>query len=239
MAEGKGRGKGEGEGNPPPLPLAPCLPIGLLGGTFDPIHHGHLRLAEELGEALNLAEVRFLPTGTPPHRGEPGASTQSRLDMVRLAIAGNPRFVLDEHEIHKGVPCYMVDTLGELRGELGERRPIVLFVGADAFLGLAGWHDWRRLFGLAHIAVAHRPGFTPATWEDAMPHALASELQQRRSEAAADLHSAPAGRIYLHQITQLDISASRIRALIRAGHSARYLAAEAVLAYIDRQQLYR
>ncbi len=221
--------------------MATCVadPIGLLGGTFDPIHYGHLRLAEELAEALELAEVRFLPTGTPPHREAPAAPSQARLDMTRLAIAGNPRFVLDEHEIHKTVPCYMVDTLELLRSELGSERPLTLFLGADAFLGLATWHDWHRLFTLAHLAVAHRPGFDPATWQAAMPAALAGELARRHSSTPGDLHAAPAGRIFLREITQLDISASRVRALVAARQSARYLVPDAVLDYIDRHHLYR
>lgn len=214
-------------------------PIGLLGGTFDPIHLGHLRLAEELGEALNLEEVRLLPTGTPPHRAVPQASAAHRLAMVRLAIAGNPRFTVDEHEIHKTTPCYMVDTLSELRAALGNERPLTLFLGADAFLGLSTWHDWQRLFHLAHLAVAQRPGFDRADWQAAMPEALAQQLAQRESASPADLHSAPAGRIYLHEITQLDIAARRIRALIAAGRSIRYLVPDAVLDYIERHRLYR
>lgn len=214
-------------------------PIGLLGGTFDPIHLGHLRLAEELGEALGLDEVRLLPTANPPHRAAPVAGPAHRLEMVRLAIAGNPRLKVDEHEIHKATPCYMVDTLTELRAELGSERSLVLFLGADAFLGLTTWHDWRRLFALAHLAVAQRPGFAPAGWQAAMPAALAGELAQRRSTTPADLHSTPAGCIYVHEITQLDIAASRIRGLVAAGRSVRYLAPDAVLDYIRRHDLYR
>ncbi len=218
---------------------ASARPIGILGGTFDPIHLGHLRLAEELGEALGLAEVRFLPTGTPPHRASPIASAADRLAMVRLAIAGNPRFVLDEHEIHQTTPCYMVHTLGALRAELGRERPLTLFLGADAFLGLTAWHEWTRLLDLAHLAVAHRPGFDPATWQAAMPEVLARELARRRSESCADLKAAPAGRIFLQAITQLDIAASRIRDLVARGHSVRYLVPDAVLDYIAHHHLYR
>ncbi len=219
---------------------APSNPsIGLLGGTFDPVHLGHLRLAEELGEVLGLNHVRFLPTGTPPHRTQPAASASDRLAMVRLAIAGNPRFVLDEHEIHKTAPCYMVDTLSEFRAEFGSERPLTLFLGADAFLGLSTWHDWQRLFHLAHLAVARRPGFDAVGWQAAMPAALAGELEQRRSATPADLHSSPAGRIFVHDVTQLDIAASRIRGLIRAGRSVRYLVPDAVLDYIQRHGLYR
>ncbi len=214
-------------------------PIGLLGGTFDPIHYGHLRLAEELAEALNLVEVRFLPTGTPPHRGQPHASARHRLEMVKLAIAGNPRFVLDEHEIHKTAPCYMVDTLVELRAELGAERPLVLFLGADAFRGLTGWSRWRRLFDLAHLAIAHRPGHSSAGWEATLPSELAQEYHVRLSDDPAALYASAAGRIFCHAITQLAISASQIRALVKAGRSARYLAPEGVLDYIAVHRLYR
>lgn len=234
-------GNGEHRGaSPSPIPHSPSpQPIGLLGGTFDPIHLGHLRLAEELGEALGLDEVRLLPSGTPPHRARPAASAADRLAMARLAITGNPRLKLDEHEAHKTVPCYMADTLTELRAEFGSERPLTLFLGADAFLGLATWHTWQRLFELAHLAVALRPGFDPAGWLAAMPEALARELAQRRSTTPADLHSTPAGRIYVHEITQLDIAASRIRDLVVAGRSVRYLVPDAVLDYIGRHRLYR
>ncbi len=208
-------------------------PFGILGGTFDPIHHGHLRLAEELAEALGLAEVRILPTGTPPHRGQPHAPAHHRLAMTRLAIAGNPCFRVDEHEIHKSVPCYMVDTLTELRGEVGGDCPIVLFLGADAFAGLESWHEWRRLFDLCHIAVADRPGY-----DFALPDALAQEYATRLSSQPDELANDPAGRIFRHAITALDISASRIRTLKGAGHSLRYLLPADVLDYIDQHYLY-
>jgi nicotinate-nucleotide adenylyltransferase len=209
--------------------------IGLLGGTFDPIHLGHLRLAEEMAEALGLDCVHFLPTGTPPHRARPQASPADRLAMVSQAIAGNPRFRLDQHEIHKTTPCYMVDTLAELRAEPGGARPIVLFLGADAFAGLESWHQWRRLFDLCHIAVAERPGHDLARL---LPATLAAELRARVADVPADLAAAPAGRIFRHAITQLDISASRIRELVTAGRSPRYLLPEAVLDYIQRNRLY-
>jgi nicotinate-nucleotide adenylyltransferase len=226
--------------NPSPLTPHPSpQSVGLLGGTFDPIHLGHLRMAEELAEALGLTEVRFLPTGTPPHRNPPLASAQHRLAMTRLAIAGNPRFVLDAHEIDKTAPCYMVDTLELLRAELGRERPLVLFLGADAFQGLTSWHAWQRLFDLAHLAVAQRPGFAPDRWQAALPAGLAQALARRRVENPTDLHSTPAGRIYLAATTQLDIAASRIRELVASGRSIRYLVADAVLDYIERHALYR
>lgn len=217
-------------------PSRAARPIGLLGGTFDPIHHGHLRLAEELGEQLGLDCVRFLPTGTPPHRGQPRAPAAHRLAMVKLAIADNPRFILDEHEIHKTEACYMADTLAELRAELGPDHPIVLFLGADAFAGLESWHDWRRLFGLAHFAIAERPG---CHLDRAMPPALADEFSARVCHLPADLAATPAGRVCRLAITQLDISASLIRELVGQGRSARYLLPAPVLDYIQQNHLYR
>ncbi len=208
--------------------------VGLLGGTFDPIHLGHLRIAEEVAEALGINAVRILPTGTPPHRRAPGAPAEARLAMTRLAIAGNPRFVLDEHEIHKTEPCYMVDTLEALRRELGPAQPLVLIVGGDAFLGLDSWHDWRRLLDFAHIAVAHRPGYETARGSAE----LRAELQARKTDQAQDLQTAPAGRIYLLAVTQLDISASDIRARRHTGRSLRYLVPESVHDFILQHRLY-
>src|SRR5882672_1998270 len=121
-------------------------PIGILGGTFDPVHFGHLRLAEELAQTLRLAEVRFVPSGTPPHRAQPRTGTAHRLAMVRLAAAGNPLFNVDEREVRRSGPAYTFDTLTELRAELGAATPLVLLVGADAFLDFAAWHRWHELF---------------------------------------------------------------------------------------------
>ena len=125
-------------------------PIGILGGTFDPIHHGHLRLAQEALEQCDLAQVRFIPGGTPPHRGAPYATALHRLNMVRLALQGNAAFVLDEREIYRTDPCYTVDTLRSLRDDLGQQS-VCLLLGGDAFLTLHTWRDWHSLFDLAHL----------------------------------------------------------------------------------------
>jgi nicotinate-nucleotide adenylyltransferase len=216
----------------------PHQPVGLLGGTFDPIHYGHLRLAEELAEVLNISQVRFIPAGHPPHRGQPRAASQHRLEMARRAVADNPRFRLDTREIGKTGPCYSVDTLAALRAELPPNTPLVLFMGGDAFLGLTTWHEWRRLFDLAHIAVAHRPGYSLASWEDALPDPLRSLLSTRRCEQAAEIAEKPAGRVFLHTITQLDISASQIRDRALRGKSLRYLLPDSVIDYINENHLY-
>jgi nicotinate-nucleotide adenylyltransferase len=129
-------------------------PIGILGGTFDPVHYGHLRLAQEVADQLRLAEVRFVPSGTPPHRATPVATAADRLKMVRLATTGNSLFTVDARESASITPGYTVDTLTALRAEVGAEQSLVLLLGADAFLDLASWDRWHELFKLAHIAVA-------------------------------------------------------------------------------------
>jgi len=211
--------------------------VGILGGTFDPIHYGHLRIAQELLEELKLAEVRFIPAATPPHRAQPASPPQHRVEMVRLAIAGNPCFHLDLRELQRPGPSYTIDTLGTLRRELGSDTPLFLLIGGDAFLGLPGWHRWEALFGLAHIVVAHRPGAVPT--EAAMAPALREAWRARRCTVREELHAAPGGRIWLHPATALDISASAIRAMLRAGRSPRYLLPDCVYDYLQTHHLYQ
>ena len=213
-------------------------PIGVLGGTFDPIHYGHLRLAEELGETLRLEEVRLIPSGTPPHRSAPAVPAEHRLAMTQLAAAGNPRFKVDEREVRRAGPGYTYDTLKALRAELGDARPLALLLGADAFLEFATWHRWREIFGLAHIAVAYRPGFPVEQWSERMPVPLAREYAARRIQQPLAVHLAPAGGIVVIPFTALDISATAIRDMLRAGASPRYLLPGAVLDYIRTHRLY-
>ena len=204
-------------------------PLGVFGGTFDPIHYGHLRLAEDMADALGLERVLFIPAGQPPHRGAPRTEARHRLAMVCRAVAGNPRFVADAREIERDAPSYTVDTLAALRAELGDERPLWLLLGADAFLGLPTWHDWRRLFDLANLAVATRPG---ASLAEAMPAALKAELAQRQGTAG------PAGAVRLRDTPPLDISATAIRDTLARHRSARYWLPDAVLDYIQEQKLY-
>lgn len=212
--------------------------IGVFGGTFDPIHYGHLRLAQELAFGLGLDEVRFVPAGQPPHRAAPQVSAPQRCDMVRLAIAGNPLFALDDREVLKHGPCYTYDTLSELRHELGGAQPLCLLLGTDQFLGFATWHRWQEIFELAHVVVAHRPGFPQITWTDSLPHALQQELNNRMQTNPQALSDAPCGAILPYVITALDISASHIRMGLRTGISPRYLLPDAVLDYIQTYHLY-
>lgn len=213
-------------------------PIGILGGTFDPIHFGHLRLAQEVGQTLKLDQVRFIPSGTPPHRVSPAGPAADRLEMVRLAVAGNPLFIVDDREIGREGPGYTVDTLAGLRRELGAMRPICLLLGADAFLDLATWHRWRELFKLAHIVVAHRPGFPVDTWQERMPQPLAKEYAARFMPQPLAVHLAPCGGVAVTPIAALDISATMIRDAVHAGASPRYLLPDSVLDYIQKKALY-
>jgi nicotinate-nucleotide adenylyltransferase len=206
-----------------------------MGGTFDPIHFGHLRLAEEMAEAIGLSQVAFIPAGQPPHRGAPCTAATHRLEMVRRAIAGNSCFTADAREVQRPDPSYTVDTLTALRAELGNEQPLWLLLGSDAFLGLPSWHEWRRLFELANIAVAARPG-ARLLQSDAMPDDLKHEVSQRQQ--APGSVSGPAGSVLLQQMTPLDISATAIRDTLARHGSARYLLPDAVLDYIHEHQLY-
>jgi nicotinate-nucleotide adenylyltransferase len=210
-------------------------PLGVFGGTFDPIHFGHLRLAEELAEAVGLERVLFIPAGQPPHRGAPRTAARHRLEMVRRAIAGNPRFALDAREVERPAPSYTVDTLAALRAELGDERPLWLLLGADAFLDLPTWHEWRRLFDLAHLAVAERPG-APLMQSDAMREPLKGAVQGR--QLADGQAAGAAGCVLLRAMTPLGISATAIRETFARGRSVRYLLPDAVLDYIHDQNLY-
>lgn len=222
-------------------PIADGRPVGILGGTFDPIHLGHLRLAEEARETLGLGELRLIPSGQPPHRDAPATPAEDRLAMARLAAQGNPGLVVDDGEVRARQKSYTVPTLERLRAELGPGRPLVLILGADAFEGLPSWHRWQSLFDLAHIAVANRPGFAPhgRRWPGTLSPALEEACRGRLGKEPDVLAASPAGRVVAFDMTPLAISASLIRDLLKNGHSARYLLPESVLNYIQAHRLYR
>lgn len=213
-------------------------PVGVFGGTFDPIHYGHLRIAEELTEAAGLACLHLIPTGLPPHRDVPQVAPQQRLQMARLATANHAGWLVDAREVERQGHCYTVDTLRELRAEYGPQRPLLLLVGSDAFLGLSSWHEWQSLWQLAHIVVAQRPGFAELDWLQQMPPALAQHYAARRRGQVADLAADAAGGVAGLPVTQLDISATAVREMCRKGLSPRYLLPDGVIDYIRDQQLY-
>ena len=207
-------------------------PIGIFGGTFDPIHFGHLRTAFELMQVLGLEELRFVPAGDPPHRGAPLAEAALRLQMVRAAIAGQPGFTVDDREVRRDGPSYTVTTLAELRAEW-PLRPICLVVGMDAFLGMDRWYRWREILRLAHVAVAHRPG-----WRAPTEGTLGELLGQRGADRVADLADEPAGRVFVHPVTQLEISSTDLRDIILGGRDPRYLVPDAVCEIIRETGCY-
>ena len=218
---------------------APPAPIALLGGTFDPVHYGHLRFADAVRRALGLSEVRLVPARDPPHRDGPKASAADRLAMLKLAVAEFPGLVVDDRELRREGKSYTVDTLATLRREF-PAHPLLLLLGADAFLGLPTWHRWRELFDLAHLVVVGRPG---VDLEQAMPPPLLAMLRERRVADPESLLSRPAGAILMQTIAPLDVSATEIREHIAEGPGAaemnRGLLPPAVLAYIDLHHLYR
>jgi nicotinate-nucleotide adenylyltransferase len=207
-------------------------PIGIFGGTFDPIHYGHLRTAFELWQLLRLTEVRFLPAGSPPHREQPLASAELRLRMVRAAVAGEPAFTVDDREMRRSGVSYSVDTMAQLRAEFPQRS-LCLLLGMDAFLGLPHWHRWRELLELAHVVVAHRPG-----WKAPTMGPLGEVMVDRGTGSIRDLHEKTAGRIYVHAVTQLEISSTELRQLIVAGHDPRYLVPDEVRRILLDTQCY-
>lgn len=196
--------------------------IGIFGGTFDPIHYGHLRTAFELLQALRLGELRFMPCGNPPHRAAPVADTRLRLKMVTEATRRQAGFVVDDRELHREGPSYSVDTLRALRGEFA-RQSLALIIGMDAFLGLPKWHHWREILQLAHIVVAHRPG-----WRAPDIGPLGELLAERGTHRIDNLHQTTSGHVYIHDVTQLEISSSEIRDLVALGRDPRFLMPDAV-----------
>jgi nicotinate-nucleotide adenylyltransferase len=209
-------------------------PLGVLGGTFNPVHYGHLRSALELVELLDLAELRLMPCAIPPHRQTPGCSAAHRAAMVELAVAADPRLSCDLREVRRDGVSYTVDSLAELRKELGPERSLVMVVGGDAALGLAGWHRWRELARYAHIAVIARPG-----WDLPAGGEVGAWLGERRVGTPAALAGRPAGAVLVERLRPLDISSTEIRGMLARGSSPRFLLPDAVLDYIQTHGLYR
>ena len=213
--------------------VAPSAPVGLLGGSFDPVHVGHLRTAWELLTGLGLAEVRFIPSRVPPHRAAAIAPAALRLRMLDAAVAGQPGFVVDDCELRREGPSYTVDTLTGLRAGQPQ-RPLVLILGMDAFLGLPGWHRWREIPALAHIVVVQRPG-----WTQRFEGELGQLFADHQLQEPAALAAAPAGGILLRQVTQLEIASSSIRSLVAAGGDPRYLVPDGVRELMQANRIYQ
>jgi len=204
--------------------------IGIIGGTFDPIHFGHLRPALEIMELLSLEELRFIPSAKPPHRWQPEAGAQHRLKMTDLAIKDVKGFVIDDREYQREGASYTVDTLKSIRKEISNERPLCMIIGLDAFQSFTQWHDWKTILTLTHIIVSPRPGYeiTDAdAWAEPYLTQDIAELKQKVS-----------GKIYFAEVTQFEIAATDIREKLHNRKNITYLLPKTVSDYIDKQQLY-
>lgn len=207
--------------------------VGIFGGTFDPIHIGHLRLAIELKQQLALDEMYLVPCYLPPHRATPGANATQRVEMLQLAVQDCPDLQIDMRELQRDKPSYTVDTLTELRAELGAQASVVLCMGMDSFCSLDSWYEWQQLIRLAHIVVVERPGYELPAFGPV------AELVRRHRAEIDVIHTAAAGAVVIVASRLLPISATEIRAQVRVGQSPQFLLPDAVLKYIHSQQLYR
>jgi nicotinate-nucleotide adenylyltransferase len=207
-------------------------PIGIFGGTFDPIHYGHLRTALELQQSLELEYVHFVPSAHPPLKTRPITDGKLRLRLVAAALEGEPQFVADARELEREGPSYTIDTLASFRSEF-PRRPLCLLVGMDAFLGLPTWYRWDELLDFAHLVVAHRPG-----WRAPDSGFLGDLLRARRTQDPAELKASLAGRVHVQPVTQLEISSTDLRASIAAGLDPKFLMPENVRRIILETECY-
>lgn len=217
-------------------PLSPRTPlVGIFGGTFNPVHHGHLRSALELVERLQMEQLRLMPCAQSPHRDAPQCEGTHRAAMLELAIAGESRLACDVRELARPAPSFTIDSLIELRGELGPAIALCMVVGCDAVLTIDTWHRWQELLDWAHVVVIARPG-----WQ--LPRAgttVAQWLDAHRLDNPLALRQRPAGAILIEELRPLAISSTEIRELLAAGRSARYLMPQSVLDYIQQHTLYR
>ena len=207
-------------------------PIGIFGGTFDPIHYGHLRTALELLQRLSLTEIRFVPCADPPHRETRPTAGASRLEMVKAAVAEQPSFVVDDREFKREGPSYSVETLRSLRNEYPSVS-LCLLMGMDAFLGLPEWYQWEELTELAHLVVAHLPG-----WLVPEQGALGELMLERGTDEVTSLHDSQCGRVFVTPVTQLEISATELRTSLGAGLDPRFLMPDSVRTMIIESGCY-
>ena len=214
--------------------------IGIYGGTFDPIHYGHLRIAEEVADILELHQLFFLPAGHPRLRTPPFVTGKHRVAMLQEAIRENPRFSVDDREIKRSGETYSVESLREIRQAYETNGPVALcfITGADAFIRLPYWYHWRELFELCHLVIVNRPGSAPVNPLSDLPDELRDVCQDRWARRTNELKNSPAGLIFTASTTLLDISSTTIRNIIASGKSARYLLPESILNYIDKHSFY-
>jgi nicotinate-nucleotide adenylyltransferase len=210
----------------------PLEPLAIFGGTFDPVHFGHLRCADEVRQKLNLNKLYLLPAGTPVHRQTPQASTRQRLEMLHLAQLDFPSLSVDDREIRRTGPSYMVDTLQELREEF-PKRSLILIIGQDASNQLHTWFKWQQLFALTHIVIMNRPG-TGHEYETL----VANKINRHLTSDLQDLRKLTAGTVLNLDVSPVDISSTRIKNLLRQGQSPHSMLPPSVLNYINENHLY-
>ena len=204
--------------------------IGIYGGSFDPIHFGHLRTALEIKEAFSLDELRLIPCYQSPLKNSTQATPEQRLAILQLAIEGEKSFICDNRELKRAGRSFMVETLASLRADFPEKT-LILFMGSDAFAAIEQWHQWQKLFEFAHIVVMTRPNC------EKIP--LSDFLNPRLSVEKADLTREKNGKLFFQPVTQLAISATQIRNLLAQKRSIRFLLPDNVINYINRYALYR
>ncbi|EFM21319.1 MULTISPECIES: nicotinate-nucleotide adenylyltransferase [unclassified Pantoea] len=207
----------------------------LFGGTFDPIHFGHLRPVEALAQQTGLKRVTLLPNNVPPHRPQPEASASQRVAMLRCAIHGLPLFEIDTRELERDTPSWTVTTLEAWRAERSAEQPLAFIIGQDSLLSLSKWHRWQDLLSLCHLLVCQRPGY-PTRFDSPEMQAW---LEQHVARDIRQLHQQPAGHIWLAETPLYDISATEIRRRRHQNQPCDDLLPAAVIDYIDREGLYR
>lgn len=213
------------------------MTIGIFGGTFNPVHWGHLRTALEIKNVLKLERMLLIPCGMPPHREQPDTDPDTRLAMLKLAITDFPELEIDDRELRRDGPSYTVDTLGSIRKEFPD-MPIAACIGTDAFLHLNTWHRWKELFELAHVIVAHRPGWSIEKIKEQLPKELQQEVAKRMTEDLSEITTGDHGKLLDLKVTDIDISSSNIRQRVNNHESISGLVPVGVEGYIKRHHLY-
>lgn len=209
------------------------MPVGILGGAFDPVHIGHLHTAIELIEKFFLQDVYFVPCQTPVHKPPTIAEASDRLAMLKLAIDGEPKFHVDDREIRRKTPSYMVETLRSFREQFGEERPLALILGSDALMGFTSWRNWEEIFELAHLIVVPR-----GIHKIRLPAELEACLSFRKNKTPKTIVRSAAGEVFFQRTTKLDISSTAIRSSMKKNQSVRYLVPDKVWEYMQEQELY-
>ena len=217
--------------------------LGLFGGTFDPIHSGHLRSAEEVREAFALDEVRFVPCGVPPHRsGRPGAAAHHRLEMARLAVTDMPGLGVSDVEVARPGPSYSIDTVRHFSATLAPDDELYMILGLDAFLLIGSWKDWRELLTLTHVIVTSRPGFGDALPYEKIPvvvrRAFCYDPFRFEGPVRSGFRNEAGKEILFKRLTDVSVSASAVRELLGKGKSISGLVPAEVQRYVEEQHLY-